>query len=92
MSVNRAFGVRALRASRVLNLVGDRFGQKQSAAFSSRSAVMVDASAVSISQGEDQATVLAQASELVDHGKWQICNGGKGLERGFKFKTFKTTW
>ncbi|EME88587.1 uncharacterized protein MYCFIDRAFT_123664, partial [Pseudocercospora fijiensis CIRAD86] len=23
---------------------------------------------------------------------WKLCNDGKGLERGFKFKTFKTTW
>ncbi|KXT08219.1 hypothetical protein AC579_8679 [Pseudocercospora musae] len=94
MSVNtlRTFGVRARRPSRILNLAVGRIGEKQPRAFSSRFPVMVDASAVSISQGEDQATVLAQASELVDHGKWQICDDGKGLERGFKFKTFKTAW
>lgn len=25
-------------------------------------------------------------------GKWELIETGKGLERGFKFKTFKKTW
>lgn len=44
------------------------------------------------STGEDPQDVLRRATELVVAGKWQLCNGGKGLERPFKFKTFNATW
>lgn len=47
---------------------------------------------ISPSAGEDAQDVLRQATALIDNGKWQLCNGGKGLERPFKFKTFKATW
>lgn len=47
---------------------------------------------ISPSAGEDAQDLLRQTTELVDSGKWQLCNGGKGLERPFKFKTFKATW
>ena len=53
---------------------------------------MVKTEDLSISAGEDPSTITAQATELVDEGKWQLCNNGKGLERGFKFKTFNATW
>lgn len=53
---------------------------------------MIQTSDLSISPGEDAATVTDQTTSLVDDGKWHLCNAGKGVERTFKFKTFKTTW
>lgn len=47
---------------------------------------------ISPSAGEDAQDVLRRATELVDNGKWKLCKGGQGLERPFKFKTFKATW
>lgn len=47
---------------------------------------------LSVSEGSDADTVVRETTNLVDHGSWQLCNGGKGLERQFKFKTFKATW
>ncbi|RMX80024.1 hypothetical protein D0867_16428 [Hortaea werneckii] len=41
----------------------------------------------------DQETLVQEASQLVDNGgRWRLCRQGKGIERGFKFRTFKTTW
>ncbi|WPH02004.1 putative pterin 4 alpha carbinolamine dehydratase [Acrodontium crateriforme] len=45
-----------------------------------------------ISQGHDGQAVTEAATALVESGKWQVCKQGKGLERTFKFKTFKATW
>lgn len=53
---------------------------------------MVKVEDLSISQGGDPETLVQQATDLVDNGKWKVCNEGKGLERPFKFKTFKATW
>ncbi|EME41260.1 hypothetical protein DOTSEDRAFT_73618 [Dothistroma septosporum NZE10] len=60
--------------------------------FSSFQATMVRAGVFGISQGETTADVIRDATALIDHGRWELCNNGKGLERGFKFKTFKATW
>ncbi|KAI7693923.1 hypothetical protein KC353_g18337, partial [Hortaea werneckii] len=41
----------------------------------------------------DQETLVQEASQLVDNGgRWRLCREGRGIERGFKFRTFKTTW
>ena len=53
---------------------------------------MVTTSAIKPSTGSDSATLTQQTTDLVDHGRWRICNDGKGLEREFKFKTFKAAW
>lgn len=53
---------------------------------------MVRAEDITASQGEDASDLAQQATSLVDEGRWSICNNGKGLERQFKFKTFKATW
>ena len=53
---------------------------------------MVQASEISPSQGESIDTLVSQTTALVDSGRWILCNDGKGLERQFKFRTFKATW
>lgn len=53
---------------------------------------MVQASEISPSQGESIDTLVSQTTALVDSGRWKLCNNGKGLERQFKFRTFKATW
>ena len=53
---------------------------------------MVQASEISPSQGESIDTLVSQTTALVDSGRWKLCNDGKGLERQFKFRTFKATW
>ncbi|KAI5360805.1 Putative pterin 4 alpha carbinolamine dehydratase [Septoria linicola] len=53
---------------------------------------MIKAEEISVSAGDDPQSITEQATELVTQGKWQLCNEGKGIERGFKFKTFKATW
>lgn len=53
---------------------------------------MVDAKDISPSKGENASDLAAQATSLVDSGRWNLWNNGKGLERQFKFKTFKATW
>ncbi|KAK3703148.1 hypothetical protein LTR37_014625 [Vermiconidia calcicola] len=53
---------------------------------------MVETKDIRPSEGEDPATLAQETIELVDNGRWQLCNSGKGLERQFKFKTFKATW
>ncbi|KAI6993589.1 hypothetical protein KC363_g320 [Hortaea werneckii] len=41
----------------------------------------------------DQDSLVQEASQLVENGgRWRLCREGRGIERGFKFKTFKTTW
>lgn len=41
----------------------------------------------------DQETLVQETSQLVENGgRWRLCREGRGIERGFKFKTFKTTW
>ena len=54
--------------------------------------IMVQASEISPSQGESIDTLVSQTTALVDSGRWKLCNDGKGLERQFKFRTFKATW
>ena len=53
---------------------------------------MVNKSDIRPSKGEDGDALTEQATSLVDKGRWKLCNDGKGLERQFKFKTFKATW
>lgn len=53
---------------------------------------MVQLSDLTLSPNSDPETMVSQTTILVDDGKWKVCNGGKGLERPFKFKTFKATW
>ena len=53
---------------------------------------MVKTNDISASKDEDAAALAQEATALVDDGRWQLCNNGKGLERQFKFKTFKATW
>jgi 4a-hydroxytetrahydrobiopterin dehydratase len=53
---------------------------------------MVEVKDISPSAGEDPEVLARQTTELIDHGRWRLCNDGKGLERLFKFKTFKATW
>ena len=57
------------------------------------SSVMMSCEA-QFSAGEDAEAMAYQLTTLLDehHGHWTLSNGGKGLERDFKFKTFKTTW
>ncbi|RMY77341.1 hypothetical protein D0862_13575 [Hortaea werneckii] len=41
----------------------------------------------------DQEALVQETSQLVENGgRWRLCREGRGIERGFKFKTFKTTW
>lgn len=47
---------------------------------------------LTIADGEEGNGVVEEATALIDNGRWSLCNDGKGLERSFKFKTFKTTW
>lgn len=53
---------------------------------------MVAASDISPSKGEDVDSLVSQTTALVDSGRWKLCDNGKGLERKFKFRTFKATW
>ena len=46
----------------------------------------------SISKGEDTEKVTADANDLVGNGRWTVTDEGRGIERVFKFKTFKATW
>lgn len=60
--------------------------------FSATRPTMVDIKDISPSPGENAEELATQTTNLVDNGLWQLWNGGKGLERQFKFKTFKATW
>ena len=53
---------------------------------------MVESKDITPSKGEDNDELVKQVTTLVDGGRWTLCNEGKGLERQFKFKTFKATW
>lgn len=53
---------------------------------------MVAASDISPSKGENVDSLVSQTTALVDSGRWNLCDNGKGLERKFKFRTFKATW
>jgi hypothetical protein len=53
---------------------------------------MVSASDISPSRGENTEELTSQATALVDSGRWKLWDNGKGLERQFRFKTFKATW
>lgn len=48
---------------------------------------------LSISAGENPQILTEQATALLAPlGKWKICKNKKGIERNFRFQTFKTTW
>ncbi len=53
---------------------------------------MVSAADIKASSGEDVDSLARETTRLVAEGRWQLCNDGKGLEREFRFKTFKATW
>ena len=53
---------------------------------------MVSASDISPSRGENTEELTSQTTALVDCGRWKLWDNGKGLERQFRFKTFKATW
>lgn len=53
---------------------------------------MVDVKDIKPSGVEDVSAVANEATQLVDNGRWQLWNQGRGLERQFRFKTFKATW
>ncbi|KAF4550811.1 Pterin-4-alpha-carbinolamine dehydratase-like protein [Elsinoe fawcettii] len=51
----------------------------------------------SVSAGYDEDHIRREAAELVSHKvkgsrRWHLTSDSKGLERVFRFKTFKTTW
>lgn len=48
---------------------------------------------INYSSNSDPAKVAAELSHLADgQGRWNISATKSGVEREFKFKTFKTTW
>ncbi|KAK0251329.1 hypothetical protein LTR29_017471 [Friedmanniomyces endolithicus] len=49
-------------------------------------------SELKVSSNSDASRVLAEATQLLDDGHWRLCDQGEGLEREFRFKTFKATW
>jgi 4a-hydroxytetrahydrobiopterin dehydratase len=53
---------------------------------------MVEVKDIHPSSGDDATTLATEATRLIDHGRWRLCNDGKGVEREFRFKTFKATW
>jgi hypothetical protein len=46
------------------------------------------------SAGEDEVKIANEVSSLLSThgGRWTLTSEGKGLERSFRFKTFKKTW
>ncbi|KAF2724879.1 transcriptional coactivator/pterin dehydratase [Polychaeton citri CBS 116435] len=74
-----------VRASRIHSAILKR-------GFSSSSRGMIEVKDLNISQGHDPEAVSQAVAKLVGDGHWQLCNNKKGLERQFKFKTFKATW
>lgn len=53
---------------------------------------MVSSQDIIPSGSEDASALAHDATQLVDNGRWQLCDHGRGLERQFRFKTFKATW
>lgn len=48
---------------------------------------------LSISAGENPQLLTEQATALLlPRGKWKLTKNKTGIERNFRFKTFKTTW
>lgn len=60
--------------------------------FPNTARTMVSASDISPSRGENTDELTSQTTALVDSGRWKLWDNGKGLERQFRFKTFKATW
>jgi len=60
--------------------------------FHGTASTMVSASDISPSRGENTEELTTQTTALVDRGRWGLWENGKGLERQFRFKTFKATW
>lgn len=45
------------------------------------------------SAGSDASELTTMLDELVSpNGQWTLSEGGRGVERHYKFKTFKATW
>jgi 4a-hydroxytetrahydrobiopterin dehydratase len=49
---------------------------------------------IMFSEGENSSQLSNEVSDLISNpeSSWELSSDGKGLERSFKFKTFKTTW
>jgi len=61
--------------------------------FTSTRRAMVGRLDLSISAHQNEQQVVDEVTQLVDNGRWHLCvGGGAGLERQFKFRTFKATW
>ncbi|KAK3656825.1 hypothetical protein LTR56_002806 [Elasticomyces elasticus] len=45
-----------------------------------------------VSTNSDAEEVSRKATDLVDAGRWRLCNNDRGIERDFKFTSFKATW
>ncbi|KAK5677243.1 hypothetical protein LTS10_010432 [Elasticomyces elasticus] len=45
-----------------------------------------------VSTNSDKDEVSREAIDLVDVGRWHLCDNHRGIERDFKFKSFKATW
>jgi 4a-hydroxytetrahydrobiopterin dehydratase len=54
---------------------------------------MPKATDIRVSDGEPYSSaIIEQATTLIEKRGWILCADGKGLERGFRFKTFAKTW
>lgn len=60
--------------------------------FSTSSRASVDVDSIKVSAGGDVESVFGATKTLVETKQWQLCAGGKGLERQFRFKSFRATW
>ena len=50
---------------------------------------------VKLADGQDSSTVIGKLQFLLgdaEFHRWQLCQGGKGIQRSFHFKSFKQTW
>ena len=60
--------------------------------FTAASQARVEVQDIVPSAGEDAEVLARQTTELVEQGRWKLCNGGKGVERWVVFKTFGAAW
>ena len=49
--------------------------------------------AIRFSEGASEASLATEANRLMQKERpWKLCADGQGIERTFKFKTFKAAW
>jgi len=53
---------------------------------------MLERKDLHIAANSEADEVVREATELVDNGRWHLCNDGAGVERPFTFKGFRATW